>query len=137
MHHVELVFKAWTDPALVAQWWGPHGFTNPVCELDVRPGGSIPITMRSRKALSILSKGVLREVVAQERLVFATSAFEAEDGTPGLEVLHTVTFTEHERQTTLTLQATVMTSTADAADALSGMKQGWNESLDRLNQLFS
>ena len=34
----ELVFKAWTDPEIVAQWWGPHRFTNPVCELDVRPG---------------------------------------------------------------------------------------------------
>jgi uncharacterized protein YndB with AHSA1/START domain len=35
-----LVFKAWTDPKHVAQWWGPPGFTNPVCELDVRPGGA-------------------------------------------------------------------------------------------------
>ncbi len=36
----ELVFKAWTNPEHVAQWWGPKGFTNPVCELDVRPGGA-------------------------------------------------------------------------------------------------
>jgi uncharacterized protein YndB with AHSA1/START domain len=35
----ELVFKAWTDPEHLAQWWGPHGFTNPVCEVDLRPGG--------------------------------------------------------------------------------------------------
>ena len=35
----ELVFKAWTEPERMAQWWGPHGFTAPVCELDVRPGG--------------------------------------------------------------------------------------------------
>jgi len=42
----ELVFKAWTDPKHVAQWWGPHGFTNPVCELDLRPGGAILIHMR-------------------------------------------------------------------------------------------
>ncbi len=38
----ELVFKVWTDPKHVAQWWGPHGFTNPVCELDLRPGGAAP-----------------------------------------------------------------------------------------------
>jgi uncharacterized protein YndB with AHSA1/START domain len=37
-----LVFQAWTDPKRVAQWWGPHGFTNPVCELEVRPGGADP-----------------------------------------------------------------------------------------------
>jgi Activator of Hsp90 ATPase homolog 1-like protein len=42
----ELVFKAWTDPKCVAQWWRPRGFTNPVCEVDVRPGGAIRIHMR-------------------------------------------------------------------------------------------
>ena len=35
-----LVWKAWTDPKHMAQWWGPHTFTNPVCEMDVRPGGA-------------------------------------------------------------------------------------------------
>ena len=42
-----LVFKAWTDPKQVAQWWGPKGFTNPVCEMDVRPGGALRIVMRA------------------------------------------------------------------------------------------
>jgi len=42
----ELVFKVWTDPKHVARWWGPHRFTNPVCELDLRPGGAILIHMR-------------------------------------------------------------------------------------------
>src|SRR5262249_20501202 len=37
------VFKAWTDPRRFAQWWGPHGFTSPVCELDPRPGGNIRV----------------------------------------------------------------------------------------------
>ena len=42
-----LVFKAWADASELAQWWGPKGFTNPVCELDVRVGGAIRIQMRS------------------------------------------------------------------------------------------
>src|SRR5260370_12893331 len=42
----ELVFKVWTDPKHVAQWWGPRGFTNPVCELDLRPAGAILIHIR-------------------------------------------------------------------------------------------
>jgi hypothetical protein len=37
----------WTDPSHLAQWWGPHGFTNPVCEMDVRPGGALRIVMRA------------------------------------------------------------------------------------------
>jgi uncharacterized protein YndB with AHSA1/START domain len=36
----ELVFKAWTETERLKRWWGPKGFTNPVCELDARPGGS-------------------------------------------------------------------------------------------------
>ena len=42
----ELVFKVWTDPKHMAQWWRAHGFTSPVWELDVRPGGAIRIHMR-------------------------------------------------------------------------------------------
>jgi uncharacterized protein YndB with AHSA1/START domain len=41
-----LVFRAWTDPHHMARWWGPRGFTNPVCELEVRPGGLMRIDMR-------------------------------------------------------------------------------------------
>ena len=44
----ELVFRMWTDPQHVAQWWGPMGFTNPVCEMDVRPGGELRIEHPSR-----------------------------------------------------------------------------------------
>ena len=39
----ELVFQAWTDAKHLAQWWGPHGFTNPRCEWDARPGGMISL----------------------------------------------------------------------------------------------
>jgi uncharacterized protein YndB with AHSA1/START domain len=41
----ELVFKAWTEPKHLAQWWGPRGFSNPVCKLDLRVGGAILIHM--------------------------------------------------------------------------------------------
>ena len=41
-----LVWKAWTDPTMMAEWFGPRGFTIPVCELDVRVGGSLRIVMR-------------------------------------------------------------------------------------------
>ena len=42
----ELVFKLWTEPHHLAQWWGPKGFTNPVCELDARVGGAIRVDRR-------------------------------------------------------------------------------------------
>ncbi len=128
----ELVFKAWTDPKQVAQWWGPNGFTNPVCELDGRPGGAIRIDMRGPDGVIYPMKGVFHEIVEPERLVFTSSALEDEEGNPQLAVLTTVTFAEHNGKTKLTLQAVVVKSGPAAAGALAGMEQGWRESLDRL-----
>jgi uncharacterized protein YndB with AHSA1/START domain len=128
----ELVFQAWTDPKHVAQWWGPKGFTNPVCELDVRPGGAILIHMRGPDGVVYPTKGVYREIMSPERLVFTNSAFQGEGGNSLLEVLTTVTFGEHNGKTRLTLRAVVVKSTPEVAAALAGMEEGWNQSLDRL-----
>jgi uncharacterized protein YndB with AHSA1/START domain len=55
-----LVFRAWTDPALMAKWWGPSSFTNPLCELDPRPGGAIRIHMRAPDGTVYPMTGELR-----------------------------------------------------------------------------
>ena len=96
-----LVWKAWTDPNMMAQWFGPRGFTNPVCELDVRVGGSLRIMMRGPDGSDYPIKGVFREVVAPERLVFTNIAFDKE-GKHLLEGETTVTFAESNNKTTLT-----------------------------------
>ena len=89
-----LVFKAWTDPRHVARWWGPKGFTNPVCELDARPGGAIKILMRGPDGSEYPMTGQFRDVVPPERLVFVSQAIEDETGIPRLQVETTVTFAE-------------------------------------------
>lgn len=127
-----LVFKAWTDPKHVAQWWGPKGYTNPVCELDLRPGGAIYIEMTGPDGIMIPNKGIFHEIVEPERIVFTTKAFEDEQGNPHLEVLNTITFAEQDGKTQLTMRALVVKEDATVAISLSGMEQGWNESLDRL-----
>jgi len=127
----ELVFKAWTDPKHVAQWWGPHGFTNPVCELDVRPGGGIRIQMRGPDGTVYPMTGVFDEIVEPERLVFTSAALD-EEGNPLFEVLNTVTFAAQDGKTTLTLQPRVVKRTAEAAPYLQGMEAGWTQSLERL-----
>src|SRR3989454_11307482 len=63
------VFTAWTDPKHVAPWWGPHGVTNPVCELDVRPGGAIRSHMRGPDGTGYPMTGGYQEIVEPERLV--------------------------------------------------------------------
>lgn len=75
----ERVFKAWTDPKQMAQWWGPAVFTTPVCEMDVRPGGLYRIVMRSPDGVDYPLKGVYREVVEPERLVMTMDLSEHPD----------------------------------------------------------
>ena len=126
-----LVFPLWTDPQHVAQWWGPHGFTNPVCQLDARPGGAIRIDMRGPDGTVYPMSGRYRDIVAPERLVFTSAALDAA-GQPLFEVLTTATFAEQGGQTTVAVQAHVVEAT-DAADPyLAGMDAGWTQSLDRL-----
>jgi len=132
----ELVFKAWTEPERLQRWWGPKGFTNPVCEVDVGPGGAILIHMRAPDGVVYPMTGVFHEVVEPERLVFSSSALD-KNGKPLFEVLTTVTFSEHGGKTKLTLHASVGKATAEAAPHLAGMDQGWNQSLDRLAQEVS
>ena len=127
----EVVFKAWTDPERVKRWWGPKGFTNPVCELDPRPGGAIRIHMRAPDGVVYPMTGVFNEIVEPERLVFTSGALDAK-GNPLFEVLTTVTFAEHGGKTKLTMHAKVMMATAAAAPHLAGMEMGWSQTLDRL-----
>ncbi len=127
-----LVWKAWTDPTHVARWWGPAGVTNPVCEVDLRPGGAIRIDMRGADGSVSPMRGVFHDIVALERLVFTTSAFEDADGNPQLVVLNTATFADHDGKTTVTLHAVIVTSSPAVEASLAGMEEGWTQSLDRL-----
>jgi uncharacterized protein YndB with AHSA1/START domain len=127
----ELVFKAWTDPKIVAQWWGPHRFTNPVCELDVRPGGAIRIHMRSPDGTVYPMTGVYQEVVEPERIVFKSAALDAA-GNPMFEMLTTLTFAEEGGKTKQILRTRVIKSTPEATPYLAGMEAGWTQSLERL-----
>lgn len=128
----ELVFKMWTDPKHVAAWWGPKVFTNPVCELDARPGGAILIHMASPDGSVLPMKGEFKEIVPPERIVMATYALETEDGSFLLEGLTTALFADHEGKTKLTVHAQITKAAPEAAGALAGMEEGWNQSLDKL-----
>jgi len=130
----ERVWEAWTDPKQLAQWWGPAGFTNPVCEVDVRPGGAIRIDMRGPDGTVYPMTGVYHEIVAPEQLVFIAAALD-EKGEPLFEVLNTVTFAEQRGKTRLTVQARVVMTTARAAPYLEGQVEGWSQSLVRLEEL--
>ena len=65
----ELVWKAWTDPKYVMQWWGPKGFTSPVCKMDFRPGGKFLFCMRTPDGQDFWNAGEYHEIVPHEKIV--------------------------------------------------------------------
>jgi uncharacterized protein YndB with AHSA1/START domain len=129
----EIVFQAWTEPARLARWWGPKGFTNPICEVDLRVGGGWRIVMRAPDGAEYPGGGVYREIVKHERLVFTNIAMDKE-GKPIIDGFTTVTFAEHSGKTKLTLQTRAVALAACAARMLEGMEAGWTQSLERLGE---
>jgi uncharacterized protein YndB with AHSA1/START domain len=129
-----LVWKAWTDPKIMAQWFGPRGFTNPVCELDVRVGGSLRIVMRGPDGNDYPMKGEFRVVSEPELLVFTNIAIDSE-GKHLLEGETAVTFTEKDGKTTLTLETYAVGLVPIAPQMLAGMEAGWTQSIDKLQEL--
>ena len=65
----ELVWKAWTDPKIVMQWWGPDGFTCPACKIDFRVGGQYFYCMRMPNGYEGWSGGEYVEIIAPEKIV--------------------------------------------------------------------
>ena len=131
-----LVWKAWTDPTMMAQWFGPRGFTSSVPELDVRVGGSLRIVMRGPDGNEYPMKGVFREVVVPERLVFSNIAVD-QDGNHLLEGETSVTFAEQAGKTTLTLKTHAVGRVPIAPQMLAGMEAGWTQSIDKLEALVA
>jgi uncharacterized protein YndB with AHSA1/START domain len=125
------VFRAWTDPAQMAQWWGPNRFTVPVCELDARPDGAIRIHLRGPDGGVHISRGVFHEVAAPERLAF-TMIVDGEGGRILIETFITVSFTARGDKTMLGLQLRVVQSAREFAPARAGMREGWTQSFERL-----
>jgi uncharacterized protein YndB with AHSA1/START domain len=126
-----LVFQAWTDPRHIPQWLlGPEGWSMPVCEIDLRAGGSWRYVWRKADGAEMAMSGTVRDVVPPERLV-TTERW----GPEWPETINTVVFTESGGLTTITL--TVRYPSKEARDAAlgTGMKEGMEQSFARLDRL--
>jgi uncharacterized protein YndB with AHSA1/START domain len=128
----ELVFKAFTDPELLPQWWGPKRYTTTVDRMEVRTGGIWRYLQRDSAGNEFAFHGVYHAAISPERLVYT---FEFE-GMPGHISLETVTLQDQAGKTLLTNQ-TVFQSVADRDGMYqSGMKEGASESMDRIAGLL-
>ena len=114
----ELVFKAWTDPAHLAKWFGPRDFTATIIEADIRTGGTYHFHMRGPN-YDDHWRGVYREVVPPERLIFSWPRHESDVK---------LTFEDVGGKTRLTLHHGVF-PTIESRDQ---HNTGWNSALDCL-----
>lgn len=128
----ELVFKAWTDPEMLKQWSAPQGFTIPVAEGELKPGGKWRSMMRKPDGTELWLGGVYREIIPPERLVF-THAWDDKNGKPGHETVVTVTLVERNGKTEMTFKQGIF----DSVESRDGHKGGWTECFDRLEALIS
>lgn len=128
----ELVFRAYTDPELVARWWGPRRYTNEIDKFEARQGGEWRVIQRAEDGSRHPFRGVHHEVTAPERLV---ATFEYE-GMPGHVALQVATF-EPVGNKTRVVAHMIFESVADRDGMVgSGMQEGSNESMERLAELL-
>ena len=131
----ELVFKAFTDPKLYAQWLGPRGLTMKLETFEPRNGGSWRYIQKDQNGNEYAFHGVNHEVTAPERII---GTFEFE-GLPekGHVILQTARFVAMPGNRTLLSSQSVFQSVADRDGMIqSGMEVGVNDSYDRLDELL-
>lgn len=131
----DLVFEAWTNPEHVRSWWGPRSHTMLVCEADVRPGGTWRYVSRTEDGAEVPFKGVYREVSAPDRLVY-TEMYDVEPYNAGDPAVNTVTFTEKDRKTLVTVTTVYPAKEVRDFVLTTGMEVGAAESYDRLAELL-
>ncbi len=129
-----LVFDAFTQPELLKRWLGPRGWSMPVCEFDLKVGGTYRYVWRKDDGTEMGMGGVCREIVAPKRLV-ATERFD-QSWYPG-EALVTIILVEQGGRTTLTQRLRYESREARDTVLASPMQQGVAESYDRLAEMLA
>jgi uncharacterized protein YndB with AHSA1/START domain len=140
----DLVWKAWTEPKRLMEWWGPKGFKMKVAKLDLKPGGTFLYAMNAPDGSEMWGRFVFREIKAPERLEFINS-FSNERGEITrhpmhekwpLETLSIIEFAERGGKTTITVRWIPINATTEErktfADNHASMNQGWGGTMDQL-----
>jgi len=146
----ELLWRCFTEPELMRQWWGPKGSAVVASNMDLRVGGTFHGAMRDPAGRVMWAKFVYREIMPAERLVWVHSFSDEAGGltrhplspTWPLELLTTITFEEEPGgKTKVTLRWAPLNATAEEQKtfdgAQDGMTQGWSGSFERLTAYLS
>lgn len=128
----ELVFKAYTDPEAIPQWWGPAHLSTSVEALEPRAGGQWRFVQRDPEGNFHAFHGVFHEVTAPQRIV---QTFEYA-GAPGHVQLETLMLEESGGRTKMTAHSVFESVEARDGMVAAGMEGGFNEGMERLTRLL-
>lgn len=131
------VFKAWTDPDLLVQWFTPQPYLTTHAELDVRPGGSSFIVMRSPEGVDIPNHGVYLEVIENEKLVITDAYTKAWEPSEKPFVTICLTFEDEDGGTRYTARVLHWTAADREAHEKMGFHEGWGIATDQLTALVT
>lgn len=140
----ESIFKAWTEPKLMSQWFGPKGFKGEAVKMDLKPGGTYLYNLTSADGNKMWGKAVYREITKPSKLVWVNSFSDPQGGinrhpmnpTWPLEMLTTVTFDEEGGKTKVTVRWSPLNTTPEEQktfnESFASMEQGWAGTMDQL-----
>ena len=141
----EAVWKAWTDPEMLKQWWGPDNVSIPECKIDVKVGGKFYIVMEAGEAMGPY-KGTLwpmqaefTEVVPHSKLAYKAQAWTEGQNKEDTMIDQTtdITFTEENGKTKVVVKAAIHKTGPKAKMAVEGMQYGFAQQLEKLNTFLA
>jgi len=133
----EKVYRAWTEPELLKQWFAPLPWTTSAAEVDVRPGGSSLIVMRSPEGQEFPNRGVYLEVVENQRLVVTDAYTEAWEPSERPFMTVVLTFEDEGGKTRYTARVRHWTVADREEHEKMGFYQGWGQCIDQLAALVA
>ncbi len=133
----EKLYRAWTDPGLLKQWFAPLPYITPVAELDVRPGGAAFIVMRGPDGKDLPNHGVYLDVVPNQRLVSTDAYTKAWEPSEKPFMTLILTFEDEGGKTRYTARARHWTVADREAHEKMGFHQGWGICTDQLTALVA
>ena len=131
------VYRAWTDPELLKQWFAPKPYTTPIVEIDVRPGGSAYFVMRGPDGKDLPNRGVYLEVVPNEKLVSTDAYVKAWEPSEKPFMTLILTFEDEGGKTRYTARVRHWTVADREAHEKMGFHEGWGLCTDQLEALIA
>jgi len=132
----EMVFRAWTEPELMKQWFTPRPWTTPEIETDVRPGGSNYILMKGPNGEEMPNRGVYLEVVPGRRLVFTDAFTEAWKPSQKPFMTGILTFEPEDGKTRYTAVVRHWSEEDRKTHEQMGFHEGWGKATDQMEDML-